>query len=547
LEEELPLSVVREAWLASLDEPSLTQRFLAGRVNFCTLLPMRAIPFEVVCLMGMNDGDYPRSQLSYSFDLMSGAGGYRPGDRSRREDDRYLFLEALLSARRRLYLSWVGRSVQDNSERPPSLLVGQLRDYLAAGWQGETSPLTPPHEWRGDQGVGVKGVRFHTLLERLTVEHPLQPFGIRYFLPAGAEGHDPRLFSYAHEWRAAHGLAGGEHPSSVARKFGVNAELAPYFPETSLNLETVAGFLRHPVKAFFTERLKVRFEMDCSTAEDFEPFAFDALQKFNLGDELLRAALNATPESARSSFESRIQRLRLRGKLPMAGFAESALKSFADPAWEAYQCTAELYALWPEVPQAPHEIRLEFAMPDSQPLRIEDWLPGLRGNGREQWAQILVRPQEMRTKEGDLKWHTLIRPWVRHLAGCTVGLDLRTVQVGPDGPVTLPPIAPAMAHSHLQTLLDAWYCGMQSPLPLACKTAFAWLKASSDAEAAAAQEYEGGYGHDGEVEQDSYLKRAFPTFKQLWQAGGDIGFAYWAGRLYEPLWQTVQSPPEGTS
>ncbi|MEZ1441368.1 exodeoxyribonuclease V subunit gamma, partial [Pseudomonas shirazica] len=81
----------------------LNQRFLAGAVSFCTLMPMRAIPFRLVCLLGMNDGDYPRQQSPLDFDLMRN--DYRPGDRSRREDDRYLLLEALLSAREQLYVS----------------------------------------------------------------------------------------------------------------------------------------------------------------------------------------------------------------------------------------------------------------------------------------------------------------------------------------------------------------------------------------------------------------------------------------------------------
>ena len=133
LVDELPLTVVREAWLAGLDQGRLSQRFLAGAVNFCTLMPMRAIPFKLVCLLGMNDGDYPRAQPPLDFDLMGS--DYRPGDRSRREDDRYLLLEALLSARDQLYISWVGRSIRDNSERPASVLIGQLRDHLASGWR----------------------------------------------------------------------------------------------------------------------------------------------------------------------------------------------------------------------------------------------------------------------------------------------------------------------------------------------------------------------------------------------------------------------------
>ena len=80
-----------------------------------------AVAMVWVCLLGMNDGDYPRSQPPLDFDLMGS--DYRPGDRSRREDDRYLFLEALLSARERLHISWVGKSIQDNAQRPPSVLV----------------------------------------------------------------------------------------------------------------------------------------------------------------------------------------------------------------------------------------------------------------------------------------------------------------------------------------------------------------------------------------------------------------------------------------
>jgi hypothetical protein len=72
------------------------------------------------------------------FDLM--ARDHRAGDRSRREDDRYLFLEALLSAREHLHVSWVGRSIHDNEERPPSVLVAQLRDHIAAGWRLADAP-----------------------------------------------------------------------------------------------------------------------------------------------------------------------------------------------------------------------------------------------------------------------------------------------------------------------------------------------------------------------------------------------------------------------
>jgi len=170
LQERLPLTIVGEQWLARLDEAHLSQRFFAGAVTFATLMPMRAIPFRLVCLLGMNDGDYPRQRPPMDFDLMGR--DYRPGDRSRREDDRYLFLEALLSARERLHISWVGRSIRDNTPRPPSVLVGQLRDHLAAGWR-----------LAGYQGPEAQAR--DALLAALTQEHALQPFSPRYFPAVG--------------------------------------------------------------------------------------------------------------------------------------------------------------------------------------------------------------------------------------------------------------------------------------------------------------------------------------------------------------------------
>ncbi|WP_347338145.1 hypothetical protein [Chromatium okenii] len=269
LAEELPLEVVREALLARLDQPTLTQRFFAGAVNFATLMPMRAIPFRHIWLLGMNDGDYPRNYHRADFDLMSN--DYRPGDRARREDDRYLFLEALLSARKRLVISWVGRSIRDDSTRPPSVLVGQLRDHLAAGWRLADGSST-------------------NLLDALTTEHPLQPFSARYFQPERS----PRLFTYANEWRAAHHqlkptfskdhekptFGKGEQLKPPFSKGGwgdLKEEIPPDPPFTKgetnqptencqLTTSALGLFLRQPLKTFYTQRLGLYFNADDSAA-----------------------------------------------------------------------------------------------------------------------------------------------------------------------------------------------------------------------------------------------------------------------------------------
>lgn len=173
----MPLKLVRETLLDGLDQSSLNIRFMAGSITFATLMPMRAIPFKLVCLLGLNDGDYPRVQRASDFDLM--ASDYRPGDRSRRSDDLYLFLEAMLSARHQLYISWVGRSMTDDSSRPPSVLVAQLRDYIDRFWSSDD-------------------------LARLTKTHPLQAFSASYYLSPTNEAPSRSVFTYDDQWRAAY-------------------------------------------------------------------------------------------------------------------------------------------------------------------------------------------------------------------------------------------------------------------------------------------------------------------------------------------------------
>ena len=114
--------------------------FLSGGVTFCNLLPMRSIPFKMVCLLGMNDGAFPRNRPPSGFDLT--AEKPKAGDRSVRNDDRYLFLEALLSAREKLMIFYLGRSVSDNSVVPPSVVVGELLDTVEEGFFPEEAMIS---------------------------------------------------------------------------------------------------------------------------------------------------------------------------------------------------------------------------------------------------------------------------------------------------------------------------------------------------------------------------------------------------------------------
>ncbi|NBA96547.1 exodeoxyribonuclease V subunit gamma [Pseudomonas sp. R5(2019)] len=501
LNDPLPLTVVREAWLAGLDQGRLSQRFLAGAVNFCTLMPMRAIPFKVVCLLGMNDGDYPRAQPPLDFDLMGS--DYRPGDRSRREDDRYLLLEALLSARDQLYISWVGRSIRDNSERPASVLVGQLRDHLAGGWQ-LVNARAEAKESAGEQ-----------LLRALTVEHPLQPFSARYF------HQDSGLISYASEWQVLHAE---QSPQPLV------TPLEPYEAEEPLSLNQLQDFLRHPVRHFFSQRLKVFFESVEAPLADEEPFELDALQRYGLSERLLGAAL-AQPQDSEGALKAQALHLQGSGLLPMAGFGECLQAELIEPLPDLLARYQQLLTLWPT--RVDSALAISFQHGE---LALEGWLGGLHQCEDGGLLSVVTVPNAIGSARSR-KWHRLTSTWVIHLAACAMALPLTSALVASDDTLLLDPLEPNEARETLSNLLLARQAGMNAPLPVAVKTAFAWLGQidPNKALAAASKAYDGdGQNTAGERSENTALLRQFPDFAALIETEE---FEGWCESLYRPLFQ----------
>jgi exodeoxyribonuclease V gamma subunit len=521
LADELPLSVVGEYWLSQLDDGGLSQRFFAGAVTFATLMPMRAIPFRRVCLLGMNDGDYPRTRIPMDFDLMGR--DYRPGDRSRREDDRYLFLEALLSARDHLHISWVGRSITDNGVRPPSVLVAQLRDHLAAGWRIALDPAMSGETRAADPG--------QALLNALTVEHPLQPFSPDYFPPEpdSESCSEPGssvgpLFTYAHEWR----------PRDATQPHPPESALQPLPREEPLALRDLVDVLKSPVKAFFRQRLGVVFESDDPTTEDQEPFTLDALGRWQLQDELIRVQEQALAhgEPIAAARETRLDRIRRRGDLAPGAFGEAVavdLVAPMDALFARYQAALDR---WPHPLADEEEIRFQADLPEPVP-ELADWLGGIRTDAEGRRGRVLIEASDL-VKNGHYRGEKLIRHWVAHLALHLAGGPLTTLVLSKAGEVELKPLPVESAKAHLTALLAAWQKGMCRPLPLAAQTAFEWLKAGDASKARTT--YEGGYMQTGEVGTDPYLARAYPDFDALC-ASGEFGTL--AETLLRPLYEAI--------
>ncbi|WP_188860414.1 exodeoxyribonuclease V subunit gamma [Marinobacterium nitratireducens] len=444
------------------------QRFMIGALNFCTLMPMRSIPFRVVCLLGMNDGVYPRTLPPMGFDLI--ARHPRRGDRSRRDDDRYLFLEALLSARELLYISFVGRSIQDNRERVPSVLVSELLEYCTQGFVIPGDETLPP-----DQSAD-------SLRARLTVEHPLTAYSERYF-----DGRTPQLFSYAAQWLPAAGAAAaGERPFCAA----------PLAPETvaTLELEELLAFFRNPSRHFFQRRLRVSFRDLAADALDEEPFVLDNLESFGLRARILAAQLDGRDPEALAA------RLRAEGGLPVGTAGDRLYRQLSAEVAPLAQ------ALIPQL-QGP-ALRAELDL-EIDGTRLTGWLDGIRGS------------RLLRYRPGGLKGRDHFLGWIEHLAGCAGAgtAELGYFGVEPKKGVQYAGfrrLSPVAAQAELAKLLEAYREGLCEPLPFAPNSAWAWLKqpdkerALRDAEGV----FSSGYNQPGEGD-DPYIARAYGDFDSI--------------------------------
>ncbi|MBY6030444.1 exodeoxyribonuclease V subunit gamma [Halomonas denitrificans] len=522
---DLPLAVVRESWLSRIDDPQLSQSFMMGRITFATLMPMRAIPFRQVVLLGMNDGAYPRQATAMDFDLMAMRGHYRAGDRSRRDDDRYLFLEALLSARERLTISWCGRSPQDNGEKPPSVLVGQLRDHLAKGWR---LPDQPPHAQRS---LADDAKMAEALLEALTAQHPLQPFGAAYFQA------DSRLFTYADEWQDLHAASGSTMDTAAGAATGATADspgsavdstdphgphgadsatngLGPWQPEGPLQLSHLAGLLRDPVEALFQQRLSTSMRDDNVLNDDDEPFGFAGLAAWQQREALVQPIgqqLAHRPDDA-ASLSELIDRQVLRQQraghyppAPVGPVIRQRLLERIPAALEAYRALLARYPYALEIaPRVSHDSGLTLdasrlaADDDTQALtlRLEDTLTQLHADrplslGERQGeklgekasadasaevARIVLLTSQIHQGE-HFNWRQILRHWPAHLALQTLYPGAVTHLVSPSGQLTIPGMTRPQAEQRLNRLMERWQHAMQHATPTHPDIAFNALEA----------------------------------------------------------------------
>ena len=478
--------------------------FRTGHLTVCTLVPMRSVPHRVVCLLGLDDGSFPRKSPRDGDDLMLDEP--HVGERDARTEDRQLLLDALMAATDRLIVTYTGNDERTNLPRPPAVPVGELLDVVERT---------------------VNATR-----DRVVVRHPLQPFDQRNFTPG--ELVRDRVWSF--DAVTLEGARALDRERPLAGPF-LRAALPP-LEDPVIELADLVLFVERPVRAFLRQRLGVRLGDFSDDVEDALPVELDGLARWGVGTRLLEARMAGVDSQAAKRAEI------ARGTLP-PGYLGKPVIDRVLPTVEDIVAEAP--------PGEATSLDVKVALPGGKTLG--GTVPGLAGDTLRNLTYSRVSPRHR------------IAAWVRLLA-LTAGHPGRTfdaVTIGqsqdPDRSVTVARIAPldaAAALDHLAVLVDLFERGMREPAPLACLTSAAYARAAfdgADAVAAARGEWEGSFSRPGEADDPEHrlVLGDRPAFDDLlvarpredehgpwWDAGEPRRFGRWARRLWDGLLQCEQ-------
>jgi exodeoxyribonuclease V gamma subunit len=341
-ESAIPLKTVRRELAGLLLKGTPAVGFLRRGVTFAELVPLRSIPFRVVCLVGMSEDAFPRSDSRPSFDLTREA--RLPGDRNKRDDDRHAFLQAILCARDRLIITYGAPSGSSRTEANPSPVVWELCETANRYYQ---QPGGEP------------------VLE--ATSHPLHAFDSAYF--DGGELPQSASERYLQIAQALSERAVERAPVELgAERVG---------PEQKVSVGELTSWLWNPIESFIDKVLLARFggfelyeptsaitkiggreaaivgngalraglrgdalAEYLAAAPEFPDGTWGALQRHTLAREI--AALNARMDEVQGASETRSELLSvglgevvLEGRVDGLGSDQRVLKRFTRPEGKA--------------------------------------------------------------------------------------------------------------------------------------------------------------------------------------------------------------------
>jgi len=435
---ELELADIRVLLADRLRGRPTRANFRSGHLTVCTLHPMRSVPHRVVCVLGLDDGEFPRRTRRDGDDLLLAEP--HVGDRDPRAEDRQMLLDALMAATERLIITYSGADERTNLRRPPAVPVGELLDIVERTVSCEkASPR-----------------------DQVVIHHPLQPFDPRNFLPGKIVPAGPWSFDV----QALAGAQALTRPRNPEEPF-LPAPL-PRRQDAVIELENLVRFVENPVKAFLRDRLGISVSEFFDEVQDELPVELDALEKWGVGQRLLDSVLAGAELDAGKKAEI------ARGTLPPGHLALPVLEEIGAVVAQLAAAAKGLVG-----DEAPGSLDVNLALGDGRTLA--GTVTGVCGDTLRAISYSRVRPRDR------------LRAWVRLLALTAArperpfqSLVIGRARVGAfHAEVTVARIQPVgddqaarrrAALAQLEILIDLYDRGMREPLPLACDASAAYAQ-----------------------------------------------------------------------
>lgn len=468
----------------------------ANAVVFCQLRPMNSRPAEVVCVLGLNDGQFPRKDNRPTFDLL--ASTRHRGDRSVRRDDRNAFLEAMVNARKRLYLSYVGRSDSDNKIVPPSIVLQELRDHLVITYKLEEKKLED----------GSRLLPFE-VLHRLQSSHPA------YF--TGNE-----LFSYSTTgFLTARQLVRDQQEPPPIKSGGLSN--AAVDVSTVIELDTLTNFFLNPAQHYYRNVLCVNLKpKGPAVNRDEEMFVCNSLENYTLTTEILETFKKHDYDVTCLDRAGMLGRTKANGQVPLGAVGEAALAELVATAdgW--------LGTVMENFPLCGKSVREILRVRDGAEPGLRDILitfpasAGVNVRGVSIILEGFDAPVQVKARPAEIKDKDRVRAWIAHLFACaTCPAGVSTVIIGKENSETFKPLVCKEAQAALAELVGLFIEGQGAPLPFAPLSSMAYASVLQDqgigtgcvnpdalCAATVAWGYRDNYGHGDEC-KDIWLFHAF--------------------------------------
>ncbi len=444
--------------------------FRTGHLTVCTLVPMRSVPHRVVCVLGLDDGEFPRRAPRDGDDLL--LEDPHVGDRDPRAEDRQLLLDAVLAATERLIITYTGNDERTNLTRPPAIPVAELLDVVERTVRGET---TSPRE-------------------QVQIRHPLQPFDPRNFISGALTPDQPWSFDQV--------ALGGAQALTGPRQSRPPFLTTPLPPVSAgvIELDSLARFVEHPVRAFLRQRLGISVRESLDEVQDALPVELDGLQAWGVGQRLLEGLL------AGAELAACVRAELARGSLPPGKLADPIIARVG-PIVTQIAAEAQQHGSGPSV-----SLDVNLRLPDGRVLA--GTVPGVYGETIRRASYSKVRPKDRIAAWVRLLALSATRP-ERSFESAVIGRARAEAYRATAVTVAhIPPLhaAPAergaLALHHLGALIELYDRGMREVLPIACQSSAAYAHAASDgsdAEAAATKAWESEFRFDKEDREPEHV------------------------------------------